>query len=201
MPFGLFPIASEFFFCFEKLNFKSIKIFENRTDSKRERLVQRLVDLGVTVDIFGDCGEAPWTETWNDEDPKFAQYRYYLSLENSLCDDYVSEKLFRGLNLSVKFGLIPVALHGSINYASLNIPENSFIDANSMKIERLAHLLKNELPNDLKRLAKMFQWQSQFKLDQHFFEIKWENFCERLWLEQNIEQKVENVRETYGKCH
>lgn len=62
------------------------------------RLVKTLQKY-VTVDIYGKCGPlvcprrdmATCTKMLDEE------YKFYLSFENSLCYDYLTEKLIRGL--------------------------------------------------------------------------------------------------------
>ena len=50
-------------------------------------------------------------------------YRFYLSFENAICRDYVTEKIFNALRLNT----IPVVLGGA-DYSAL-LPPHSFIDA------------------------------------------------------------------------
>ena len=52
-------------------------------------------------------------------------YRFYLAFENSMCDDYVTEKLFDRL-MSSKHPLVPVVMGGA-DYAEI-VPERSVID-------------------------------------------------------------------------
>ena len=49
-------------------------------------------------------------------------YKFYLSLENSICRDYVTEKMFEAL----KHDVVPVVLGGA-DYKDI-FPENSFIN-------------------------------------------------------------------------
>jgi hypothetical protein len=50
-------------------------------------------------------------------------YKYYLAFENSICEDYVTEKLFRLYNTN--FNIIPV-VRGALNVKEL-LPPNTFI--------------------------------------------------------------------------
>ena len=64
-------------------------------------------------------------------------FRFYLSFENAICNDYVTEKIFNALRLNT----IPVVLGGA-NYTKL-LPPNSFINAGDFESpEKLADFLK-----------------------------------------------------------
>ena len=86
-----------------------IEIFKNKTKfaawvvsnchtlSRREEFVNKMKMHGLKIDIYGRCGTTLLT------DPKemiSKQYKFYLSFENSLCSDYVTEKVFGYLSLN-----------------------------------------------------------------------------------------------------
>ncbi|XP_021967372.1 alpha-(1,3)-fucosyltransferase C [Folsomia candida] len=80
------------------------------TPSKREYLVAKLKRF-LNIDIFGGCGTKSCPPGITSEDSCFTgisnTYKFYLAFENSLCDEYVSEKFFRAMNLT----LIPVVFY------------------------------------------------------------------------------------------
>lgn len=76
------------------------------------------------MDIYGGCGpfkcpRARTEECWKKIE---AEYKFYLSFENSICLDYVTEKFFFAMNHTV----VPVTLGGT-NYTSI-APTHSHID-------------------------------------------------------------------------
>ena len=60
------------------------------------------------MDIFGQCGDRSQVDFG--ELP--SKYKFYLSFENSVCEDYVTEKFFRALRDRV----LPVVMGESTFY-------------------------------------------------------------------------------------
>ncbi len=112
------------------------------TMSHREKYVkalQRYFEVSITitvavtpavlhafrqVDIYGECGPKKCdrsrdAECWSLVE---SEYKFYLSLENSLCTDYVTEKFFNALARQV----VPVTMGGG-DYDSL-APKRSHLD-------------------------------------------------------------------------
>ena len=60
--------------------------------SKRNQLVDQLEQNGILVDSFGGCSGKRPDPIIDQIGPEafYSQYKFYLALENSLCDDYVS---------------------------------------------------------------------------------------------------------------
>ncbi|KAI8750651.1 alpha-(1,3)-fucosyltransferase C isoform X1 [Biomphalaria glabrata] len=128
------------------------------TDSLREKYVEQL-SKHIPVDIYGKCG------TLKCEDRKEClqlldnDYKFYLSFENSLCVDYVTEKLLNVLELNT---LVPV-VRGGANYDSL-FPPNSVINVKDFPSpEKLAQYLK-ELANNEEEYTKRLQWVWQYEV-------------------------------------
>ena len=126
------------------------------TPSKREVYVRKLQQF-ISVDVYGDCGtnDCPRKGCWEKINQK---YKFYLAFENSLCVDYVTEKLYRTL----KHGkMIPIVLGGA-NYTAL-LPEKSFISVADFKSPSdLAQYLKILDTHDT-LYNEYFQWQYQYK--------------------------------------
>ena len=96
------------------------------TPSRREDYVRELQKY-IAVDIFGKCGNRT-CGAWNSKECNgFLEqgYKFYLSFENSLCRDYVTEKFYRQLGLDI----VPV-VRGGANYSQL-APPGSYIDTRS----------------------------------------------------------------------
>lgn len=101
-------------------------VFSNcDTPSKRERYVKKLIQYGVHVDIYGRCFGSRERGNRTDIERKLNKdYKFYLSFENSLCKDYVTEKFF----YYYQFDVVLVT-RGGINY-NQHFDKTSFINTN-----------------------------------------------------------------------
>ena len=126
------------------------------TLSKREDYVAMLSDI-VPVDIFGICGDLQCgqTEHHNTEECDNMlekEYKFYLSFENSLCSDYVTEKFYRALSLDI----VPVVMGGA-DYKK-RAPPKSYIDVMDFESpEHLAEFLL-QLDKDDEEYLSYFWW-------------------------------------------
>ncbi|KAG5320829.1 FUCTC fucosyltransferase, partial [Pseudoatta argentina] len=111
----------------------------------------------IDVDIYGRCGK------FNCYDNCFkniiaARYFFYLSFENSFCDDYVTEKLVNPL----RHNIIPV-VYGGANYSRF-APPNSYVNALDFESPKeLAAYLKY-LSQDLQRYQSFLQWKKYYRV-------------------------------------
>lgn len=87
-------------------------------------------------------------------------YKFVLAFENSLCEDYVTEKLYNHLKLNV----VPVVF-GASNY-SLFAPPNSIIDASQYTPEKLAEYLQILDKNDT-LYNQYFKWKEEYAIEAH----------------------------------
>ena len=86
-------------------------------------------------------------------------FRFYLSFENSICPDYITEKFSR----AIKSFSIPIVLKGDL-YISM-APRNSYIAVDSFKsTKQLADYLLFLIKNQTAYL-EYFQWRRAYELD------------------------------------
>lgn len=93
----------------------------------------------IQVDVYGKCGSNTCTHGKQNKCSQMiiAKYKFYLSFENTICDDYISEKLFRYLSLDI----IVVARGGGGYFRHL--PPDIYINTADFKSPRqLADRLK-----------------------------------------------------------
>ena len=122
-----------------------------------------LLSRETKVDVGGGCREGyqdrlPCTR-WCDI-KTLKKYKFYLSFENGVCTDYITEKYWRYL----EYGLLPVVLGGA-NYSDpkLAIP-NSFVDASKFKsVKALAQYL-NYLDKNDTAYNEYFAWKQKYKI-------------------------------------
>lgn len=168
-----------------------------KTTSRREDYVQSLIET-VPVDVFGRCG--PY-HCHPPQSPKCYQtiareYRFYLSFENSICLDYLTEKIYNILN----YDIIPIVMGGS-NYTSF-IPDGSFINAldfedPSQLGQYLIYLAKNP-----KEYNRYFEWKKYYEPAPYVHYAC--AICEKLHQRQQKPDKLWNNLESWwfeeGHC-
>ena len=147
-----------------------------KTASEREKYVRKLQQY-IDVDIYGKCWKtkSPVCKTV-DRSCVFetipAHYKFYLGFENSLCKDYVTEKLFRPLST----GIVPI-VYGGTNY-SRDAPPHSFINAEDYSSpEELAKYL-NRLASNETEYNSYFEWQKSYAFFPHIFRRGFCKLCE-----------------------
>ena len=124
------------------------------TPSRREVYVAEMAKY-IDVHKFG-CGggySCPRTKhTYCDTVLLNSTYKFYLSFENSLCTEYITEKLYRVLNLNV----VPIVL-GYSKYSEF-LPPHSFIDVRDFDSPKtLAAYLEMLSKNDAE-YNRYFAW-------------------------------------------
>ncbi|KAI8440862.1 hypothetical protein MSG28_009171, partial [Choristoneura fumiferana] len=129
------------------------------TKSKREKYVQKLDvalnSLGYNVDIYGRCGKlkCPRSDTLCDNLP--SKYYFYLSFENSIAEDYVTEKVYR----AIKNAAVPVVFGGA-NYSRF-LPPGSYLDAKKHSPKKLATLMARLIKNS-SAYSNFFKWRNHY---------------------------------------
>lgn len=138
-----------------------------KTPGNREGFIAELRKT-IPVDVYGSCGTLTCLPKMSDE--CFAKisnkYRFYLSFENSICKDYVTEKLFHVLNTD----MIPIVFGGA-NY-SFAAPPKSCIDALAFKSPKdlashLFHVAKNE-----ELYNSYFEWRKSYEITGEHYACK-----------------------------
>ena len=130
------------------------------TPSLRDMYVHELKKT-LPVDVYGACGNkhCPRNDVRRCLEMLSRDYKFYLSFENSLCYDYMTEKVFRYMFS----GLVPV-VRGGVNYTKF-LPPHSFINTADFKSpkhlgEYLLYLHKNHTA-----YLEYFQWRNYYYLD------------------------------------
>lgn len=130
------------------------------TPSRRESYASELQKY-VTVDIFGTCGQHQChpkmsPKCYNEISNK---YFFYLSFENSLCKDYVTEKLFNPL----EYPIVPIVMTSA--NLSIVAPPDSVISIDDFSgpsnlATYLIYLAKN-----VPMYMTYFKWKEEYKVE------------------------------------
>ncbi|XP_033751061.1 alpha-(1,3)-fucosyltransferase C-like [Pecten maximus] len=141
-----------------------------KTQSKRREYVGILRNT-QPVDIFGACGSKANKCTKGKDNECLMPYKFYLSFENSLCRDYITEK---ALSMYIKTqDTIPITRgNGGLN--SLYLPPGSFIDTiDYLGPDKLGQFL-NYLSKNETLFLRYFEWRRHYKASLDIFQ----SFCE-----------------------
>ena len=125
------------------------------THSRREDYVREL-SRHVQVDIYGKCGNMTCTVRADCWKMLRTDYKFYIGFENSLCPDYVTEKLTRALI----YDTVPIVF-GGVDYAQF-APPQSYIDVKDFDSpKQLAdYLLFLDRTDEL--YARYFDWKNRY---------------------------------------
>ncbi|XP_068623147.1 alpha-(1,3)-fucosyltransferase C-like isoform X2 [Battus philenor] len=129
--------------------------------SERKKLVkvlQKYLDpYGLSIDIYGGCGplKCPRNAKKSCDDMLERDYFFYLSLENSFAEDYVTEKLLTALHHNT----IPI-VYGGADYSRF-LPPNTYLDALKMRPSDLAATM-SRLTLSPELFSQYFRWKSQY---------------------------------------
>ena len=127
--------------------------------SQRDEYVRQLSRF-IPVDIYGSCGNLTCSRDNKSLCLEMlrSDYKFYLAFENSLCPDYVTEKLFQTL----MYDTVPVVL-GGVDYDRF-APPHSFIDVRQFEsAKQLAdYLLLLDRSDHL--YARYFDWKRHYEI-------------------------------------
>lgn len=160
----------------------------------------RLMQKYLTVDVYGTCSRMFGTKAVCQRDSSrcnrfLATYKFYLAFENSICNDYVTEKYWGALHR----GNVPVVLSANND---LLIP-GSFIDVNDFKtVKQLANYLSYLNEND-DAYMKYFKWREDFGIDflpndARRTDIWLPQLCDFLQDVDWSQKKIVNISDFYG---
>ena len=108
----------------------------------------------VDVDIYGKCGKLKCSREKESDCYQMVEetYKFYLSFENSVCDDYVTEKFFNVL----RYNVIPVTYSGA-NFTAIAPPHSNINTLDFKSVTQLSkYLLK--VASDDELYASYFWW-------------------------------------------
>ncbi|XP_071800135.1 4-galactosyl-N-acetylglucosaminide 3-alpha-L-fucosyltransferase FUT6-like [Asterias amurensis] len=124
------------------------------TSWPRTAFVQALNKV-IHVDMYGGCGNLKCPRTKKCDDDLLRQYKFYLSLENAECGDYITEKLWIK---ALQRGVVPIVNGPTRKVYEEFAPPNSFIYVGDYKnLQELANYLRL-LDSKPELYAQFFEW-------------------------------------------
>ncbi|KAH9512209.1 hypothetical protein Btru_041125 [Bulinus truncatus] len=127
--------------------------------SLRDKYVKEMQKT-IHVDIYGRCGKPCPLNSFQCSKTFYTEYRFYLSFENSLCKDYMTEKFLKLFRNNTH--IIPV-VRGGFDYDKY-LPTNTFIDSSHFKnATNLAQFLKR-LGEDPLAYSKYLEHKDRYRI-------------------------------------
>ncbi|GFS05963.1 alpha-(1,3)-fucosyltransferase C-like [Elysia marginata] len=168
------------------------------TQSKRESYVKEMRKY-IPVDVYGKCGSLQCTKTTMLKCKQLLNttYNFYLSFENSLCRDYISEKFYR--NYESRTHIIPV-VRGGADYQSYFPPEG-FVDASKFPKARDLALYLQKMSADPQKYARMLR--EKDRIVTLSFKHDWCDLCRRLHTTGFPAKSIPDIKawSHKGACH
>ena len=154
------------------------------TDGRREDYIRQL-KKHIPVDVYGWCDESGLgsglrcdthellTSSPECYDMLDKHYMFYLSFENAICADYVTEKFFQVIDGRRR--IVPV-VYGGADYRQL-APPHSYIDALRYEPSRLAQLLRQLAANET-LYEEYFWWKGHYVVESGLQQMVRHGFCD-----------------------
>ncbi|GFO15817.1 alpha-(1,3)-fucosyltransferase [Plakobranchus ocellatus] len=157
--------------------------------SRRDEYIAQL-KKHTDVDVYGRCGHLVCKDRVLCNKMLSRDYKFYLAFENSICQDYVTEK---ALNALRSRRIIPV-VRGGADYSRI-FPRNSVIDTSqfSSPKELARHL--NSLGDDEDEWVRFFEWTWQYEIVAPLLPMC--EYCHHLYKPSS--RQYDNVYEWWAK--
>jgi alpha-1,3-fucosyltransferase len=161
--------------------------------SRDEKYITQLKKY-VKVDMFGTCNEGEVKQICEQGElvstsPDCynmleSNYKFYLSFENSICPDYVTENFFQIMRLR---DIVPV-VYGGANYAKL-APKHSYIDALHFRPQQLAAYLKTLAENET-LYNEYLWWKDDYIVEAGMDKMVRTSFCDLCLKLHRVDKEV-----------
>ncbi|CAG9810437.1 unnamed protein product [Chironomus riparius] len=169
------------------------------TNSNRDHLGKKIQEY-MNIDIYGLCGNLTcqipsiYNETARRTctDMLNSTYKFYLSFENSICTDYMTEKVY----LNMDNYIVPILYNGITDMQHF-LPPHSYIHVNdSSSVEDLVNYLKY-LDKNPQEYANYFWWKKYYKVLTNAHSYAYCDMCMKV-NEWNTKQKRQSYNDLNG---
>lgn len=132
--------------------------FSSNCNAERRNKYVKELSKYIEVHVYGTCGNYSCLRSNEDKCYQLLEdnYKFYLSFENSMCADYVTEKMFNIL----RFNVIPVVL-GNSEYSEI-APPYSVINTNHFDSPKALADYLYELNINYDSYVKYFEWKKDY---------------------------------------
>lgn len=189
-----------------------------KTDSLREKYVNDLREATkLQIDVYGKCGDKEHRlspEVKDDVDSTLtsredlykkvlSKYKFYLSFENTFCQDYITEKFFLAMNA----GALPIVYGGAnkLDYQKVSPPRSYINTEDFPSTKHLASHLEDLANNH--EAYNSYSWWTQHYETMSLLQTQKDAYCrlcEKLNEDANVEYKKYTDWSRYwnemGKC-
>uniref|UniRef100_A0AC34Q9N9 Fucosyltransferase n=1 Tax=Panagrolaimus sp. JU765 TaxID=591449 RepID=A0AC34Q9N9_9BILA len=156
------------------------------THSGREAYIAELSNY-IEVTNYGDCSGLPCNESC--AATAIEQHYFYLAFENSVCNDYVTEKFW-----NLKKLIVPIVLSRKV--IEKMAPPGSFIAVDDFKTAAELAFYLQSLIDDKNEYAKFFDWTKFYKKTRAPNEIGCQ-LCKFAWNLREKEPVFKTVKNYY----
>ncbi|KAK7097375.1 alpha-(1,3)-fucosyltransferase C-like [Littorina saxatilis] len=158
--------------------------------SQRDQYVKRLQQT-IPVDHYGRCGKLKCDGKTPNCSAILNDYFYYLSFENAMCPDYVTEKFYKTFFQDIH---VLAVVRGGATYSRF-FPEGTFIDAESFASpEELGRYLL-DLSQDEARYVDMLWRKAHFVYHEHG---NVDAYCQLCYKAHHAERFAKTYPNLYG---
>nr|XP_053616394.1 alpha-(1,3)-fucosyltransferase C-like isoform X2 [Plodia interpunctella] len=169
--------------------YRAAAIIDSKCDTLSSRgeliaeLHKELHKFGYKVDVYGKCGQRKCSHDCNER--LGMNYYFYLSYEDSLDKDYVTDQLL----IPLQNNMVPI-VYGGANY-NMFLPPGSYLDASKMTANQLSKTMARLIASP-KKYLQFFWWKKYYTYHDPTLNENICNFC--AYLHRN---DVKELSETY----
>ena len=134
------------------------------TPSQREKFVERMKKV-VSVDIYGKCSNNTnasrkmLPRDTQEEKDELSLYKFYIAFENSLCPEYVTEKLYKIINTNIHDNPpVPIVMGPNKSFYESRFPVNSFIHVDDFNHPETLGYYLNQINSKPSLYLKYLDW-------------------------------------------
>ncbi|XP_039619825.1 alpha-(1,3)-fucosyltransferase 7-like [Polypterus senegalus] len=172
IPYGeLVPNIGHPFSIPKKISHLAAWVVSNYRESHKRTGVFHSLQKSMAIDMYGRANGKPLSK--DSLLQTISKYPFYLAFENSIHQDYITEKLWRN---SFMAGSVPVVLGPSRTNYEAFVPAGSFIHVQDFpSTKELAEYLM-AVANNETHYRQYFEWKKQFTVK--MYEDWRERFCQ-----------------------